>query len=69
MTADEPRAAALPNVECPDCRTTLSVVDGRQPATDGGDDRPRAPDEDVELRGVDVQCDCCGTDVGVYFFP
>lgn len=70
MTADELDAALRGvDVACPDCSTTLDVGNRPLPATDGGRDPTHASDERLQLRGVDVECDCCGADVGVYVFP
>jgi hypothetical protein len=71
MAADHPGAVpALQDLdfECPDCAGELAVDDGARPTTDGGNDLPRSDDR-AGLRGVDIQCDRCGTDLGVYVFP
>jgi hypothetical protein len=68
--ADDPHGAPpLSDLECPDCATTIDVGDEPRATADGGDDLPRAGDDRPGLRGVDVRCEDCDAEVGLYFFP
>lgn len=70
MTADDLDASLRTvAIECPDCTATLDVGADNRPATDGGVETVRTLEDGLHLQGVDVECDCCGSTVGVYVFP
>jgi ribosomal protein S27E len=61
------------DLECPDCTTSIDVPvsDGGRRTTAEGDvvDSTSGVDptaDELGLRGIDVKCDCCGTELGVY---